>query len=303
MAAFVDDDKTRQEEKMALNSDIVKMNPASNHPSNYKDELDEGAGFDSGNDVITCENYNTSNQRHFKIIACIAISALILSLFSAIGVIYLLLNQNYMHCTNTITSPVSSTDVTQNYTTNTTPNPSSPYTYKNHVGDYKISAQNNSHSNWLLCDGSFIDPNVYPELFNTIGYSFGSQISGTVKQFALPNIMDRVIGIHGNRHDFGDKIGKDNITLGINNIPSHSHLMVHNGACSNTHGYSQSQPYLTSDCGLFAEGLYAFSLTTTSSLPDAVPTSNIGNGESFELYQPTLFVGNLFIYAGDLDLE
>ena len=59
--------------------------------------------------------------------------------------------------------------------------------YENFVGDFKISAQNTSHGHWLLCDGSFVDPNIYTELFNVIGYSFGSQIVGTVKEYALPN--------------------------------------------------------------------------------------------------------------------
>ena len=87
--------------------------------------------------------------------------------------------------------------------------------------------------------------------------------------------------------------------LDIDHIPSHSHLTMTNKQCSNTHGYSQSQPYLTSSCGLWDEGIYAYSLTTTSSIPDSMPTSNSGQGDTFTLYQPTTFIGNLFIYAGN----
>ena len=46
--------------------------------------------------------------------------------------------------------------------------------YQNYVGDYKISFEQISHGHWLLCDGSFINKNTYPELFNIIGYTFGS---------------------------------------------------------------------------------------------------------------------------------
>ena len=315
MAAQFDPARTK-EEVAPLNSDIEMEPNRNSRVSSYAHELDEGKGY-SNTDVINAQNTMltlSTHKRNHRIFACISISSLIISLFSVISVIYLFMNQNQCQNINTpITTQSTSTYVIDNATTSIpTNNPSqsptiqpspsptkSPiYTYLNYVGDYKISAQNTSHDNWLLCDGSFIDPNDYKQLFNVIGYSFGSQISGTVKEFALPNAMDHVVGINGDDNIIGDKIGQQSMNLDTDHIPKHSHLTIHNGQCSNTHGFSESQPYLVAGCGFMKDTVYAYSLQTTSSAPDAVRTSDVGEGKSFQLYQPTVFVGNLFIYAG-----
>eukprot|EP01083_Nonionella_stella_P177686 625273_1 len=114
---------------------------------------------------------------------------------------------------------------------------SSTYAYSAsvHVGDYKVSVQNQSHGNWLLCDGSFLDPRDYGQLFDVIGFSFGKNTSETeyvssgstyelLSTFALPNASDRVVGINGNTYKIGDKVGNESgISLSEDNIPPHSH--------------------------------------------------------------------------------
>eukprot|EP01083_Nonionella_stella_P180377 643076_1 len=113
----------------------------------------------------------------------------------------------------------------------------SAYAYaQNFVGDYKMSAINKSHDNWLLCDGSFLDPREYEELFGVIGYSFGSKKStseyvhsgsnyGLLVRFALPSAGDRVVGINGNTHNIGERTGTDSISLREEHIPAHSHSL------------------------------------------------------------------------------
>ena len=41
-----------------------------------------------------------------------------------------------------------------------------------------------------------------------------------------------------------------------------------------------------------------YQLTTINSFPDAFRTSSVGDSSSFTNIQPTLYIGNLFIYAG-----
>ena len=80
--------------------------------------------------------------------------------------------------------------------------------HENFIGDYKISAQNSSHGNWLLCDGSFVDIYTYPLLYDVIKHSFGS-LTGNSSLFALPNASDRVAGINGDINEIGTIVGEE----------------------------------------------------------------------------------------------
>ncbi len=72
---------------------------------------------------------------------------------------------------------------------------------------------------YLLCDGGTYATTDYPELFSTIGYSFG----GSGSDFNVPNLIDRnIIGASG-AFSFGDTGGEIDHTLDVSEIPSHGH--------------------------------------------------------------------------------
>lgn len=81
-------------------------------------------------------------------------------------------------------------------------------------------------SGWLLCDGSAVSPATYPELFQAIGYNYGS--SGP--NFLLPDARGRsTVGSDptGTRitssNTLGATAGVDRVTLVEANIPQHTH--------------------------------------------------------------------------------
>eukprot|EP01083_Nonionella_stella_P000227 706_1 len=174
---------------------------------------------------------------------------------------------------NTTTGTVTNTsnNITSQTSPVTVPETTSAYAYsQNSVGDYKMSAINKSHDNWLLCDGSFLDPREYEELFGVIGYSFGSKKStseyvhsgsnyGLLVRFALPSAGDR-------------------ISLREEHIPAHSHKV-----------YMMSYGGYTTGSGAPLTSRYTY---------HSVNTSKVGKGMSFKLHQPTIFVGHLFMFAG-----
>jgi microcystin-dependent protein len=91
---------------------------------------------------------------------------------------------------------------------------------------------------FLLCDGSAIDPAVYPDLYDVIGSTYGMNADGT---FNVPNLNGTVIAgkspISSSRwYQLGKKHGSKNITLSRENMPSHRH--VFNG--SHKHGEGQT---------------------------------------------------------------
>ena len=119
-----------------------------------------------------------------------------------------------------------------------------PTVQEHFVGDYKISAQNSSHGSWLLCDGSFIDSTYYSELFDSIGYSFGS-VSGNSSLFQLPNVSDHVIGMSGNLNSIGNVVGTEEVTLTEGNLPSHWHYIAQRSNCNGD--YSETTHYYLAD--------------------------------------------------------
>eukprot|EP01083_Nonionella_stella_P100824 284899_1 len=180
--------------------------------------------------------------------------------------------------------------------------PTYAYSASVHVGDYKVSVQNQSHGNWLLCDGSFLDPRDYGQLFDVIGFSFGKRISATeyvpsgstyelLSRFALPNASDRVVGINGNTYKIGDKVGNESgISLSEDNIPPHSHSL---SLClwGDKTGDSRDR-FIQLGHGYSCQGYTNYGDTIYYKL------SKTGNGTSFKVYQPTIFVGHLFIFSG-----
>ena len=117
-------------------------------------------------------------------------------IYCVIGVTYLLAQNNHSNTSSVTTVPTTTiptttettleptsmpsrvdSDVGSNESTSvstqdpseyTTPTPTNRPTlqptidhsvYSNYIGDFKISAQNSRHGNWLLCDGSFLDSN------------------------------------------------------------------------------------------------------------------------------------------------
>ena len=182
-----------------------------------------------------------------------------------------------------------------------TMNPSLQPTIEDHfVGDYKISARTSSHGNWLLCDGSFIDSTNYPQLFDIIGYSFGS-FAGYPLLFQLPNVSDHVVGINGNLNSIGTVVGSEQVTLTEDNLPSHWHYLASFDSCGNGVYDIDTNPYLAWDCKESiwiapSDAYYSFRQINTA--PNRYKSGTVGNGTSVNIMQPTIFVGNLFIYAG-----
>eukprot|EP01083_Nonionella_stella_P253482 872171_1 len=163
------------------------------------------------------------------------------------------------------------------------------------IGDYKMSAK--KQIAWLLklCDGSFLDSNDFPELFEIIAHSFGS-FDGYPALFALPNARNNVLGMKSDTSAIGSQIGSDTITLNEAHLPSHYHLLIGASGCR---GYNSltANNYLSIDCNFQNDDNFHIAAASSTSATKG-RSSTVGNNEPINVHQPTLFVGNLFIYAG-----
>lgn len=160
-----------------------------------------------------------------------------------------------------------------NTSTNTFDAPSTT----NYVGDYKFSAQTASHGSWLLCNGASVSTSTYSGLFALIGYAFG----GSGANFTLPDLRGRVAGAVGtgsglSARTLGQSVGEETHVLTIPEMPAHTHTIM---------------------TGAPSVGVVS-SNTGSNNVGGNSSTSSNGGGGAHNNMQPTLFVGNFFIFSG-----
>ncbi|MBA5689059.1 phage tail protein [Rugamonas apoptosis] len=83
---------------------------------------------------------------------------------------------------------------------------------------------------WALCDGTVVNVSDYQALFSLIGNTYGGNGSST---FALPDLRAKVPVGTTAMNAVGQKtgaatatvnaVGSGSVTIGVNNLPSHSH--------------------------------------------------------------------------------
>lgn len=192
------------------------------------------------------------------------------------------------------------------------------------VGDTKTSVVGRDHMGWLLCDGRSVSTTTYNLLFQVIGYSFG----GSGANFTLPDARGRVTGAIGagpgpTTWALGDVSGAQIHTLTINQMPAHRHGSAdvtgnNNGNgitdLSGAHTHSgttdaagwaaaSANPAVSATTMDVADNTGSHTHTFTTGQPSVLHHHKIGStggGAAHNNMQPTIFMGNTFIYCGKI---
>lgn len=199
------------------------------------------------------------------------------------------------------------------------------------VGDTKFSVINQDHMGWMKCDGRALSKTTYNILYQVVGDAFGSSAT----MFNLPNAVGRVPGAVGQVEEddagrtgavrrLGDLSGEEVHLLNRNEMPAHKHGSVdvtgnNNGdgvttlnstgitANPHTHTYSVVNDTATVSGGAVGVECYdsvntnATTGGTTVTLNDPTHRHTIGStggGAVHNNMQPTIFIGNMFIFSG-----
>jgi microcystin-dependent protein len=191
------------------------------------------------------------------------------------------------------------------------------------VGDMKTSAIGIDHMGWLFCDGRALLISEFPQLYNVIGRSFGSN---TAADFLLPAPAGRVPGFVGagtglTVRTLGSNVGTETHTLTINEMPAHTHgssnvsgntngdgitdlsgAHTHSGT-TDAAGWAQASanPAVSATTMDVADNTGTHTHTFTTGQPSVLHHHKIGStggGQEHNNMQPTLFVGNMFMYCG-----
>lgn len=203
------------------------------------------------------------------------------------------------------------------------------------VGDTKTSMTRVDHLGWLRCDGRSLLKSEYRALYAVLGDSFGSV---DANHFNLPDAGGRVVGIigqsTGNTWVDGDVSGEETHTLVIAEIPAHNHDI--SGSDPSANGYTSrdltnisidpsgqhNHGGATGSGGWAASSIAVHDLTTQTNAaddagshthtisPDGLHSHTVtdpthrhaiasnGGSKPHNNLQPTIYMGNLFIYCG-----
>lgn len=94
-----------------------------------------------------------------------------------------------------------------------------------YVGEIRIFAGNFAPAGWAFCDGQLVSISENDVLFQLIGTTYGGDGEST---FALPDLRGRLPiaqGSFSGEHTYvvGETGGAEEVTLTVNQIPSHTH--------------------------------------------------------------------------------
>ena len=149
---------------------------------------------------------------------------------------------------------------------------------------------------YLNCDGSSVDKNDYPELFEAIGYRHG----GSGDNFNLPDLRGRfILGSKTGSHAIGSTGGSETKTLNIGHMPKHKHdVTTSNKDTDTTYNLSRSEIGISLP-NPNGYPNYEFTLSANPQTQTSITISESykGSGNAFNIMNPYLTL-NYFISTG-----
>src|SRR6187549_2483383 len=104
-----------------------------------------------------------------------------------------------------------------------------------YVGEIRMFAGNFAPAGWMFCEGQLLPISENETLFQLIGTSYGGDGQST---FALPDLRGRVPIHQGNGFILAETGGVEEVTLTVQQIPSHTHPFTATTAVANSNSPS-----------------------------------------------------------------
>ena len=92
-----------------------------------------------------------------------------------------------------------------------------------YVGEIMMFGVNFAPAGWMFCEGQLLPISENDTLFQLIGTTYGGDGQET---FALPDLRGRIPIHQGNGFILAETGGAEEITLTVNQIPSHTHPLL-----------------------------------------------------------------------------
>jgi microcystin-dependent protein len=100
-----------------------------------------------------------------------------------------------------------------------------------YVGECRLVGFNFAPVGWAICNGQTVPISENDTLFNLIGTTYGGDGQST---FNLPNLQGRSSVHQGPGYVVGQPGGTETVTLTVQQIPAHNHILVGSSSSGNT---------------------------------------------------------------------
>jgi microcystin-dependent protein len=159
------------------------------------------------------------------------------------------------------------------------------------IGQIVMFAGNFAPQGWALCDGQLLQISQNPALFSILGTTYGGDGRTT---FALPDLRGRAPLHPGNGpgltpRALGEKSGVENVTLSVNQMPTHNHLVRCSALAGNNRGPEDQVPAAHDDQNYRQDGQKTMK---SDMIHDA------GGGQAHDNMQPFLAVNFIIALQG-----
>ena len=158
-----------------------------------------------------------------------------------------------------------------------------------YVGEIRMFAGNFAPAGWMFCEGQLLPISEYETLFNLIGTTYGGDGQST---FELPDLRGRVPIHQGNGFILAETGGVEQVTLTVNQIPSHSHPLL--GSINVAQDPSPSSKVV----GQVSAGALMYIQDTTDTDMSAQAITSIGGSQPHNNFQPYLCVNFIISLFG-----
>ena len=169
------------------------------------------------------------------------------------------------------------------------------------IAEVRMFGGNFAPRSWALCDGQLLAISSNSALFSLLGTTYGGDGRTT---FGLPDLRGRAAMHPGSGpgltpRSLGEKGGQENVTLTVNQIPSHSHTvncLNSPGDQTTPNGHFSAGSVLTGGRGSASvDMLYS---TTANTIMATNALSNTGGSQQHTNIQPFVCVNYIIALYG-----
>jgi microcystin-dependent protein len=156
-----------------------------------------------------------------------------------------------------------------------------------YVGEIRMFAGNFAPAGWMFCEGQLLPISENETLFQLIGTTYGGDGQST---FALPDLRGRIPVHQGNGFILAETGGAEEITLTVQQIPSHTHPYLVSTATATQSAPAGAMPGNSASVDLYLEDVTALNLSPQAALAT-------GGSQPHTNFQPYLcidFIISLF---------
>jgi microcystin-dependent protein len=150
------------------------------------------------------------------------------------------------------------------------------------LAEIRIVGFNFAPRGWAFCDGQILPINSNQSLYSLLGTTYGGDGRAT---FALPDLRSRSPIHVSDDHGQGQKDGKETHTLGLSEIPGHTHTLQASGASATQAGPTGN---LLAMSTLASGNIYSTNAQTPDVPLGASAITNVGGGQAHNNMQPSL---------------